>query len=123
MNYQLNSISEFIDYIKSKASKTWEAFMGISIDEVKKIAHLARLELPEEVAQTYTEELSKILDYFASLKEVDTDNVQPTFHPLTWDTPMREDEVKPFEDIEAILANAPELWENMIVVPKVVKAP
>jgi len=97
--------------------------MGISFDEVKRIAHLARLELSEEEAQTYTDELSKILDYFASLKEVDTENVQPTFHPLTWDTPMREDEEKPFEDIEAILANAPEVWENMIVVPKVVKVP
>ena len=97
--------------------------MGISIEEVKRIAHLARLELPEEVVQTYTEELGKILDYFGLLKEVDTQDVQPTFHPLTWDTPIREDEERTFENVKDILANAPATWEGMIVVPKVVKVP
>jgi len=97
--------------------------MGISIEEVKRISHLARLELTDEEAQTYTEELGKILDYFSLLKEVDTKDVQPTFHPLTWDTPMREDEVRPFGDVRKILANAPVSWEGMIVVPRVVKVP
>lgn len=97
--------------------------MGISIEEVKKIAHLARLEFSEEELLTYTEELSKILDYFNQLQEVDTSQVPPTFHPYKKKTPFREDEVKPFENIEGLLRNAPELKETAIVVPKVVKAP
>ncbi len=97
--------------------------MGIDIKEVYKIAHLARLELSENEGITYSAELSKILDYFSMLNEVETSQIPPTFHPLTWDTPFREDEVKPFADREEILKNAPELWEGMFVVPKVVKAP
>jgi len=97
--------------------------MSISLEEVFKIAHLARLEFTEEEAQKLTSELSKILDYFNKLQTLDTENVSPTFHAVKLKTPFREDEVKAFPDIDEILKNAPELKENMIVVPKVVKAP
>jgi len=97
--------------------------MAISLDEVYKIAHLSRLEFDEEEAKVLSEELSKILDYFKKLGEVDTEGVEPTFHAIRVKTPFREDEVKPFENIDALLKNAPELKERSIVVPKVVKAP
>lgn len=97
--------------------------MSITLDEVKKIAHLARLEFSEDEIKTYTKELSKILDYFKELQEVDTSSVSPTFHPYKKKTPFREDEVRPFENIDGLLRNAPELKESSIVVPKVVKAP
>jgi aspartyl-tRNA(Asn)/glutamyl-tRNA(Gln) amidotransferase subunit C len=95
--------------------------MAISLEEVLKIAGLSRLELSEEEARAYTEELSKILDYFKKLQTLNTENVPPTFHAIKLNTPYREDEVKEFEDIDAILKNAPQLKERMIVVPKVVK--
>ncbi|NPA40217.1 MAG: Asp-tRNA(Asn)/Glu-tRNA(Gln) amidotransferase subunit GatC [Thermodesulfobacteria bacterium] len=97
--------------------------MGISLDEVYKIAHLSRLEFNEEEAKGLSEELSKILDYFKKLGEVNTEGVEPTFHAIRVATPFRDDEVKPFEDIDSILKNAPELKDRSIVVPKVVKAP
>ncbi|MEZ0343666.1 MAG: Asp-tRNA(Asn)/Glu-tRNA(Gln) amidotransferase subunit GatC [Caldimicrobium sp.] len=97
--------------------------MSITPDEVKKIAHLARLEFSEEEILAYTEELSKILDYFKELQEVDTSSVSPTFHPYKKKTPFREDEVRTFENLEGLFKNAPELKETSIVVPKVVKAP
>lgn len=97
--------------------------MAISLEEVYKIAHLCRLELNEESAKVLTEELSKILDYFAKLQTLNTDNIPPTFHPFKIKTPFREDEVKEFLQIDEILKNAPQLYERMIVVPKVVKTP
>lgn len=97
--------------------------MPISHDEIKKIAHLARLDFSEEEILAYTEELSKILDYFKELQEVDTSSVFPTFHPYKKKTPFREDEVRAFENLEGLLKNVPELKETSIVVPKVVKAP
>jgi len=97
--------------------------MGISLEEVLKIAHLARLEFEEEEAKRFQEELSKIMDYFKKLGEVDTSSVEPTFHAIKLETPMREDEVKEFKDIKALLDNAPELKDGAVVVPKVVKAP
>lgn len=97
--------------------------MSITKEEVKKIAHLARLEFSEEEIVAFSEELSKILNYFEELKTVDTSRVEPTFHPYKKKTPLREDEVKPFDNMEGLLENAPELKETSIVVPKVVKAP
>lgn len=97
--------------------------MPISKDEVLKIAHLARLEFSSEELENFTQELSKILDYFQELREVDTSGVVPTFHPYKKMTPFREDEVREFEDLQALLQNAPELKEGAIIVPKVVKAP
>lgn len=97
--------------------------MAISLEEVYKIAHLCRLEFNEEEAKVLTEELSRILDYFKKLQTLNTENVKPTFHALNIKTPFREDEVKEFSYIEDILRNAPQLYERMIVVPKVVKTP
>ncbi len=97
--------------------------MSLSVEEVLKIAHLARLELTEEEALIYSSELTKILDYFSKLQKLDTKDVSPTFHTIKTFTPFREDKVKPFENIDGILKNAPQSYQKMIVVPKVVKAP
>ncbi len=97
--------------------------MAISLEEVLKIAHLCRLEFSEEEAKRLSEELSSILDYFKKLQTLDTKDVPPTFHAVKLKTPFREDQVSSFSNIEEILKNAPELKDNMIVVPKVVKAP
>lgn len=97
--------------------------MSITKEEVKKIAHLARLDFNEEELNLYTTELSRILNYFEELRELDTSDITPTFHPMKKKTPYRDDEIKPFENIEGLLKNAPELKETAIVVPKVVKAP
>lgn len=95
--------------------------MSISLEEVLKISHLCRLELEDEEAKKLTEELSKILDYFKKLQSLDTKDIPPTFHAIKLKTLYREDEVEVFDNIEEMLANAPRLYERMIVVPKVVK--
>lgn len=97
--------------------------MSLSVEEVLKIAHLARLELSDEEALRYSSELTKILEYFSKLQKLDTQDVSPTFHALKVPTPFREDKVKPFKYVEEILKNAPQSYQQMIVVPKVVKAP
>ena len=97
--------------------------MAISLEEVYKIAHLCRLDFNEEEAKVIAEELSRILDYFKKLQTLDTEEINPTFHTLKVKTPFREDEVKEFHFLKDILKNAPKLYERMIVVPKIVKAP
>lgn len=126
-NFQLVGLKAFKRTENGLYFESWcqqgGSAMPITKEEVAKIAHLARLEFTPDELENFTLELSKILDYFEELKEVDTSKVLPTFHPFTKRTPFREDEVKEFEDIEALLRNAPELKEGAIVVPKVVKAP
>lgn len=53
----------------------------ISKQEVEHIAKLARLGLSEQEVKKSEKELSSILDYFDTLKEVNTSSVKPCFHP------------------------------------------
>ena len=50
----------------------------ISSSDVRKVAQLARLELPEDQIQTYTSQIEEILSYVDQLQEIDTKNVPPT---------------------------------------------
>jgi len=82
--------------------------MALSSEQVLHIARLARVALsPDEVAQ-YAEQLSNILDHFATLSALDTADIEPTAHPLPLANIMRADEVTPSLPIDAVLSNAPE---------------
>jgi aspartyl-tRNA(Asn)/glutamyl-tRNA(Gln) amidotransferase subunit C len=81
--------------------------MPLTREEVVHIATLCRLGLGEEEITLLQEQLSNILDQFEVLKEVDTDNVEPTGHSVALHSVMREDEPRPSYDKEDILANAP----------------
>ena len=49
----------------------------INLKEIKNIAELSYLNISEEEVQKYTQELSKIIDFFAVLKKIDTKEVKP----------------------------------------------
>ena len=76
--------------------------------DVKKIAKLARLRLTEAEVSLYGGQLTKILDSMAELAKADTHGVPPTTSVLGAVNVMRDDVPTPFEDTEALLANAPE---------------
>ena len=50
----------------------------ISSDDVRKVAQLARLDLPEDKIATYTGQLESILEYVGQLQQVDTEGVPET---------------------------------------------
>lgn len=91
------------------------------IQQLKKTAHLARLNLTEEEVELYSKQLEDILNYFQKLQELDTSNVEPMAHVLPLNNIWREDEVKESMDQELILMNAPEVENNCFKVPKIVK--
>lgn len=95
--------------------------MSVSLDEVKKIAKLARLRLTEAEAALYGGQLTKIVDSMAELASVDTSGVSPTTSVLGAVNVMRADEPKPFADGEALLANAPERDGPYFKVKKVIE--
>ncbi len=95
--------------------------MGISRDEVKHVAYLARLGFSEEELDLYASQLANILDYVAKLNELDTSQIEPTYHALQLTNVFREDEVKPSFSVEEVLSNAPERERDLFVVPRVIK--
>ena len=92
----------------------------ITIQEVEKVANLARLEFDEEEKKRFTYQLERILNYIGKLNELDTERVEPTSHVLPIRNIMREDEVKPSYPREEMLKNAPEPVEGYFAVPKVI---
>ncbi|OGS01003.1 MAG: hypothetical protein A2V88_16695 [Elusimicrobia bacterium RBG_16_66_12] len=80
----------------------------IDADDVRRIAKLARLRLTEGEVRLYGGQLTKILDAMAELGTLDTASVPPTTSVLGAVNVMRDDVPRPFEDREALLANAPD---------------
>ncbi len=91
----------------------------IERSEVERIADLARLELSPDEAERMTAELEAMLAYVESLRELDTDAVEPTYHAIPLRTPLRDDAVSGALPPERVLANAPERQGFAFVVPKV----
>jgi aspartyl-tRNA(Asn)/glutamyl-tRNA(Gln) amidotransferase subunit C len=93
--------------------------MAITIEEVRKIAYLARLKLSPEEEERYADQLSAILDYASRLQEVDTSKIPPTATVLPLRAPLRPDKVRPSTPRDQILANATSRKEGMFQVPPV----
>jgi aspartyl-tRNA(Asn)/glutamyl-tRNA(Gln) amidotransferase subunit C len=81
--------------------------VSLTREEVLHIAHLARIALSEDDVTKFQTQLSGILDHFEALKQLDTEDVPPTSHPLPLENVMRADEVRPSLPVEDVLANAP----------------
>ncbi len=95
--------------------------MTVRIDDeqVRRIAHLARLNLTDEEVQQLGSQLSSILDYMQTLDELDTDGIEPTAHPLPVRNVFREDETTASLGTSRVLANAPATDAPFFKVPKV----
>ena len=94
----------------------------ITRQQVEYIAELSRLSLSEAEALAMERDLERILDYVASLQEVDTEGVEPTAHAIALETPLRSDRAAVAMDPELALANAPERSGTAFAVPRVIDA-
>lgn len=93
----------------------------ITTDEVKHVAHLARLAVTEEDVQKFTGQLDAIITYAEQLNELDTENVDPTSHVLDMKNVMREDISAQGLPREEVLKNAPEHQDGQIKVPSIIE--
>jgi aspartyl-tRNA(Asn)/glutamyl-tRNA(Gln) amidotransferase subunit C len=82
--------------------------MSLTSEQVRWVAHLARLELTDAELETMTRQLSSIVDYVAQLQEVNTDGVEPLAHALAVHNVFRDDEPRPSLPVDEALANAPD---------------
>ena len=89
-------------------------------EEVKHVAHLARLAITEEEAEKFAEQLGKITDFAEQLNELDTTNVEPTSHVFPIANVLREDVAKPGLDREKVMLNVKEQEAGQIKVPSII---
>lgn len=91
----------------------------LSRSDVEHVAHLARLGLTNEELTRLEGQLNHILDQYAILAELPTDDIPPTAQTIALENILREDVVRPSLPLEAILGNAPARDGDFIVVPAI----
>jgi aspartyl-tRNA(Asn)/glutamyl-tRNA(Gln) amidotransferase subunit C len=95
--------------------------MSLDKATVARIAHLARIHVPEQDLEPLTGELSTILGWVEQLAEVDTDGVAPMTSVVEMTARWRADQVNDGDRADDVLANAPEAEMGFFTVPKVVE--
>jgi len=94
--------------------------MSVTIEEVERIAKLAKLKFSDEEKQRLSGEMSEILDYIDKLNEIPgLDKVKPLENINETENVFREDVAVSCLTKEEALKNAPEKTENFFKVPKV----
>ncbi|RXJ02423.1 Asp-tRNA(Asn)/Glu-tRNA(Gln) amidotransferase subunit GatC [Anaerobacillus alkaliphilus] len=93
----------------------------ITKDQVKHVAHLARLSVSEEEVELFTEHLDAIIGFAEQLNELDTEGVEPTTHVLDVKNVLREDEVRKSLSREDVLKNAPDHQDGQVKVPSILE--
>ncbi|MFJ5763191.1 Asp-tRNA(Asn)/Glu-tRNA(Gln) amidotransferase subunit GatC [Neobacillus sp. NPDC093182] len=92
----------------------------ISNEQVKHVANLARLEISEDEAERFTKQLDAIITFAEQLNELDTTNVEPTYHVLDMKNVFREDIKEKGLPREEVLKNAPDHQDGQIKVPAII---
>ena len=95
--------------------------MEITVDDVKKIAALAKLSFNDHELEKMAREMDTIVGYVKQLEELEVNDVEPTSHVLDLSNVMREDVTEPWLTPEAALQNAPAHRLGYFSVPKVVQ--
>ena len=94
--------------------------MKVSKEEILHIANLAQLELKEEEIEKYMLHLQDILNFANIVNNAPVDNLDITIGANEAKNVFRKDEVKRFEDTNALLQNAESKEQNMFKIPKVI---
>lgn len=95
--------------------------MSIDKKEVRHIAKLSRLAMSEQEIDTYSVQLSNIIQYVEKLNELDTTGVEPTSHIIEMKNVLREDINRECLSPDEILSNAPDRKDNFYRVPKIIE--
>ncbi|WP_342526220.1 Asp-tRNA(Asn)/Glu-tRNA(Gln) amidotransferase subunit GatC [Chryseomicrobium sp. FSL W7-1435] len=93
----------------------------ITKEEVRHVAHLARLAITEEEVEHFTEQLAKIVQFADKLNELDTTNVEPTTHVLPLENVLREDKSVAGLDREIMMKNVKEHEAGQVKVPAIME--
>lgn len=94
---------------------------NITIEEVEKVAALAKLEFTGEEKKKFTEQFAKVVDFIEQIGQLNTDDVKPMTHAVEKMNVLREDTVLPSMPNEEIGKIAPKFSDGSITVPKVIE--
>jgi aspartyl-tRNA(Asn)/glutamyl-tRNA(Gln) amidotransferase subunit C len=95
--------------------------MSLSLDDVRRIARLARIRTDDAEAARYQSQLNDIFGLIAEMQAVDTTGIEPMAHARDLHQRLREDAVTEPDRREAFQAVAPQVEAGLYLVPKVIE--
>ena len=95
--------------------------MSLSLDDVRRIARLARIEVTDAEAAAVQGELNGILGLVEQLQAADTRGIEPMSHARDVGLRLREDAVTEADQHRAFQAIAPQVEADLYLVPKVIE--
>jgi aspartyl-tRNA(Asn)/glutamyl-tRNA(Gln) amidotransferase subunit C len=113
--------------LKPKLAQTWTygiPIMDLTPEQIRQVAHLARLELSPEQIEMYRRQLTRILAMVDQLSSVDTAAIEPMAHPLEMAQRLRPDSISApvgTAGREALQSVAPAVQDGVYLVPRVLE--
>ncbi len=95
--------------------------MALNLDDVTRIAHLARIEISAAEADATLAQLNDIFGMIERMSKVDTTGIEPMSHPLGGVQRLREDRVTEVDARAANMKNAPDAQDGLFLVPRVIE--
>lgn len=95
--------------------------MSVDAATIRRIAHLARIEIGESEVEHLRGEVNAILAFVEQLSEVNVEGVEPMTSVTPMKMKMRHDVVTDGGDADAVVKNAPATEDHFFLVPKVVE--
>ncbi len=95
--------------------------MALNITDIKRIAHLARIEINEAEAQATLIKLSGILGLIEQMQAVNTTGITPMSHSQDVVQRLRDDVITEINQRELLQSNAPAVAGGLYLVPKVIE--
>jgi aspartyl-tRNA(Asn)/glutamyl-tRNA(Gln) amidotransferase subunit C len=101
--------------------KILRVLMSLSLDDVKRIAHLARIAISDEEAKTTLGQLNGIFNLIEELQAVDTQGIEPMSHAQDFSQRLRADVATETDQHELFQSIAPKVEAGLYLVPKVIE--
>jgi aspartyl-tRNA(Asn)/glutamyl-tRNA(Gln) amidotransferase subunit C len=95
--------------------------MALELDDVRRVAHLARVAIDDAEARTVLSQLNDVFGLIAQMQAVDTRDVEPMAHALDVVQRLREDAVTERDQRDAFQAVAPQVADGLYLVPRVIE--
>jgi len=95
--------------------------MSLTLEQVRRVAHLARIEVSEAEAQSTLGHLNGIFTLIEAMQAVDTRGIEPMAHAQDLAQRLRADEVSAVDQRAAFQALAPETERGLYLVPQVIE--
>jgi len=95
--------------------------MALTLEDVKRVAHLARIAIDDNEASAVLAQLRGVFQLIEQMRAVDTRGIEPMSHALDVVQRLREDAVTESDQRESFQAIAPQVEAGLYLVPKVIE--